>query len=194
MNPSVATNNFLTRVGHRIRRLRKINEMTVQELADLSSVSRRLMTQIELGQANPSLTTVDRIARALGSDFAALSVDIAGVAEIVRVNPPGSESLIWSGAAGSRAWLLVATEARGGAELWRWVLSPGDVYTASPDPDGSEELFEVHSGTLTITTIEASDAHIISGGSARLKSDRQYAYENRCTEPVSFTRIVVTVR
>ena len=186
-----ATDDFLARVGQRIRHLRKLSGMTVQELADLSSVSRRLLTQVELGQANPSLVTVDRIARVLGTDFAGLSTDLARDADIVSVHPPGSESLIWSSAAGSRAWLLVATETRGGAELWRWMLTPGDVYPASPDPAGSEELFQVHSGTLTITTVDAPDATVIAGGSARLKSDRKYAYENRGAEEVTFTRVVV---
>jgi proteic killer suppression protein len=37
--------------------------LTVQELADAAGLSRRMLTQIELGQANPSLVTLDRVAR-----------------------------------------------------------------------------------------------------------------------------------
>ena len=184
-----ATADFLTRIGRGIRRLRKANGMTVQELAERASISRRLLTQVELGQANPSLVAVDRIARMLGTDFAGLTTDLRPVSDAVSVFPPGAGSLVWSSAAGSRAWLLAATESQGGAELWRWMLAAGDAYLASPDPAGSEELFEVHSGTLTITTGDGPDATVVTGATARLKSDRQYSYENRGVSPAEFTRV-----
>ena len=57
--------DFLLQVGARIRELRTSRSLTVQQLADDAGISRRLLTQIELGQANPSLVTVTRIARRL---------------------------------------------------------------------------------------------------------------------------------
>ena len=69
---------FLTEVGSRIRALRAERSMTVQQLADRSQISRRLLTQIELGQANPSLVTITRIARQLGVDFTDLLGRSAG--------------------------------------------------------------------------------------------------------------------
>ncbi|MFC7741281.1 helix-turn-helix domain-containing protein [Nocardiopsis composta] len=68
---------FVTRIGGRIRALRKQRGWSVQRLAEAGTVSRRMLTQIELGQANPSLATVDRVARALDTDFAALALPSA---------------------------------------------------------------------------------------------------------------------
>lgn len=179
---------FLTHLGDEVRRRRKEAGLTVQELADAAELSRRMLTQIELGQANPSLVTVDRVARALGTDFASLTRDAR--LEPLAVHAPGSAAGVWSSAAGSSAALQVATQQQPPAELWDWTLQPGDRYVAQPDPAGSEELFLVLAGTLTIDVDGLEPVTIATGGSARLASDRHYAYVNRGKKPTRFVRVV----
>jgi transcriptional regulator with XRE-family HTH domain len=179
---------FLTHLGEQVRRRRKQSGLTVQELADAADLSRRMLTQIELGQANPSLVTVDRVARALDTDFASLTREER--AEPVSVHAPGSAAGVWSSASGSAATLQVATHQHPPAELWDWTLQPGDRYVAQPDPVGSEELFLVLAGTLTIELGDLDPVTIRTGGSARLASDRHYAYVNNGSRPVRFVRVV----
>ena len=45
----------VAQLGDRIRAARQQQELSVGALAELSEVSRRMLTQIELGQANPSV-------------------------------------------------------------------------------------------------------------------------------------------
>ena len=107
----------------------------MQQLADRAQISRRLLTQIELGQANPSLVTVTRIARQLGIDF----TDLLGAppAETpIEMNGPDEHVLVWSSEAGSTAHLLAATAGSRSADLWRWRLVPGDTYRGHADPRG----------------------------------------------------------
>lgn len=179
---------FLTHLGEEVRRRRKEAGLTVQELADTADLSRRMLTQIELGQANPSLVTVDRIARALGTDFASVTRDPRP--EPIAVHAPGSAAGVWSSALGSSASLQVATQQQPSAELWDWTLQPGDRYVAQPDPAGSEELFLVLAGTLTIEIDGREPVTIGTGGSARLASDRNYAYANLGRRALRFVRIV----
>jgi transcriptional regulator with XRE-family HTH domain len=184
----MADASFVAHLGEQVRARRRDAGMTVQQLADASGVSRRMLTQIELGQANPSLVTVDKVARALATDFASLARETQ--AEPLVVNAPGGAAGIWSSAAGSRAALQVATTQRPAAELWDWTLQPHDHYDAEPDPPGSEELFLVLSGTLTITAEGLAPVRLGPGTSARLASDRRYTYENRTGRPVRFVRVV----
>ena len=186
---AVPTAPFLAALGSRVRARRQAQGLTVVRLAELSGVSRRMLTAIELGQANPSLVTVDKVARALDTDFAGVVLADKD-ADVVTVRPADSATLMWSSEAGSRAWLHVATRDRGGPELWTWTLVPGDRYTADPDPDGSEELFLVQSGTLVVVAEDAGPTSIPAAASARLSSDRQYAYVNEGPEPVEFVRVV----
>jgi transcriptional regulator with XRE-family HTH domain len=175
-----STTEFVTRIGGRIRTLRKQRGWSVQELADAGSVSRRMLTDIELGQANPSLATVDRIAHALDTDFAALALD----SNEGRVEG----TLVWQGPDGSRGLLLGATrEPR--AELWRWTLAPGARYDAEPDRNGAQEIHHVISGTLTLALPEGHQM-LAAGQSAVIASDQEYAYLNEGTEPVVFMRVV----
>ena len=181
------TADFIARLGDQLRVRRKTAGLTVQQLADRSDVSRRMLTSIELGQANPSLVTVDKVARALDTDLAGLALPDEEP-EVLTVRPAGSATVMWSGRPDSEALLHVAT--RGGPELWSWTLAPGDRYQAQPDPAGSEELFLVQSGTLTVSAEGAASTVVPAGAAARLASDRDYSYANDGDEPVRFVRVV----
>lgn len=181
------TGEFLARVGARIRAVRTERSLTVQQLADRAGISRRLLTQIELGQANPSLVTVTRIARQLGTEFTSL-LETGPAESPAEVHPAGTHLLVWSSTGGSTAHLLEATRTRS-ADLWLWQLVPGDTYHGQADPARSQELFYVLSGALTLV---AGDQRVVipAGASGRLRSDRPYAYTNEGPSPVRFVRTV----
>ncbi|MGX1977063.1 helix-turn-helix domain-containing protein [Streptomyces kronopolitis] len=180
---SNATQQFVTRIGERIRALRKQRGWTVQQLSEAGKVSRRMLTDIELGQANPSLATVDRVARALDTDFAALALP--------ERDPAGADvegTLVWQTPDGSQALLLGATQ-NPRAELWRWTLAPGGRYAAEPDRPGAQEIHHVLAGRLTLALQDGP--HVLDPGqSAVLPSDQEYAYRNEGADPVVFMRVV----
>ena len=182
------TPEFVARVGAEVRRRRKERGLTGQELAEVCGVSRRMLTLIEQGRANPSLVTIDKIARGLGTDFATLAG--GSRSEPVTVHRPGHAAGVWSSPVGSRASLQVATRMQPAAELWEWVLQPGDRYDALPDAPGSEELFLVLAGSLLLEVQGLDPQPVPSGGSARLASDRVYSYVNPGPEVCRFVRVV----
>ncbi|WP_031227089.1 helix-turn-helix domain-containing protein [Streptomyces roseochromogenus] len=180
---SSAAQEFVTRIGGRIRALRKQRGWSVQRLAEAGGLSRRMLTDIELGQANPSLATVDRVARALDTDFAALALPERDAAD-----EQVEGTLVWQASDGSQALLLGATR-EPAAELWRWTLAPGGRYDAEPDRPGAQEIHHVLSGRLTLA-LESGPQVVAPGRSAVIASDQQYAYRNDGTEPVVFMRVV----
>ncbi|MEU8973321.1 XRE family transcriptional regulator [Streptomyces monashensis] len=181
---------FVTRIGGRIRTLRKQRGWSVQRLAEAGGLSRRMLTDIELGQANPSLATVDRVARALDTDFAVLALPERGAPNEAheRVEGTAEGTLVWQAPDGSRALLLGATEDPR-AELWRWTLAPGGRYDAEPDRPGAQEIHHVLSGRLTLT-LPAGPRVLSPGQSAVIATDQEYAYTNDGTEPAVFVRVV----
>ncbi|MBA4607364.1 helix-turn-helix transcriptional regulator [Aeromicrobium sp. Marseille-Q0843] len=180
---------FLVLVGRRIREARNELRLTMQQLADQSGISRRLLTQIEHGQANPSLVAITRIARQLGTDFTTLLAPDDSAAALESVSA-ADHVLVWSTSGGSSAHLLVASSGSRTADLWSWTLQPGDSYIGRADPDGSQELFHVLEGELTIGV--DGDRHALAAGtSCRLLSDRPYEYANDSSEPTRFIRTVV---
>ncbi len=179
--------DFLSQIGANIRTLRTKQSLTVQQLADRAQISRRLLTQIELGQANPSLVAVTRIARKLGTDFTNL-LDKPPAETPIEVHSSRDHLLVWSSEAGSTAHLLEATDARS-ADLWLWRLVPGDTYRGEADPARSQELFYVLEGSLTLTA-DNQEVVVTAEASSRLRSDRIYTYRNASEEPVRFIRTV----
>lgn len=56
-------------LGANIRKIRKSRNMTQEQLAEKADISVPYMTQIELGQKQPTLETVESIAQALNVPF-----------------------------------------------------------------------------------------------------------------------------
>ena len=181
--------DFLTHVGTRIRELRMAKSLTVQELADRAQISRRLLTQIEHGQANPSLVAVTRIARQLGTETTTLLSEESAETDPIMVFDGDQQTLVWSSELGSTAHLLVSTSETRAADLWLWRLRPSDSYRGRPDPARSQELFYVLDGCLTLHADQLAIS-IPAGSSSRLRSDRDYAYANDGTETAVFVRTV----
>jgi transcriptional regulator with XRE-family HTH domain len=159
-----------------------------QQLADRSQISRRLLTQIELGQANPGLVAVTRIARQLGTDLTNL-LDKSPAETPIEVHAAGDHLLVWSTSAGSTAHLLVTTSESRSAHLWLWRLVPGDAYRGQADPARSQELFYILDGSLTLKA-DDQEVTVPAGASCRLRSDRVYSYRNAGRKPVRFLRTV----
>ena len=63
MTQAVAVNEV---IGQRVRQHRTARGWTLDELADRSGVSRRMVITIEHGEGNPSIATLLRISGALG--------------------------------------------------------------------------------------------------------------------------------
>lgn len=185
-----ATAEFVTTVGQQIRRRRQEKGWSVQQLSDRSGVSRRMLTQIELGQANPSLVTVDQIAHALDTDFVTLALPPAGPVRELAGERGGAALRVWTSARGSEGLLLIATNRAPRTELWHWRLAPGDSYQAEPDAAGAEELHHVHAGELVITT-SGSTLRMRAGEASRIRSDQHYTYRNDGDTWTEFTRVVI---
>ena len=55
------------RIGERIRAARHARGLTLVQLAEMCSLSHPFLSQLERGQARPSMASLERIARALGT-------------------------------------------------------------------------------------------------------------------------------
>ena len=178
----------LATTAHNLRRWRRGRGLTLQELADQSGVSKRMIAMIEKAETNPSIMTIARLATALRLSFG----DLIGVVPQgpVEVRSPGDFVTAWQGEEGSVARLLLTSTPPDPVELWEWRLLPGGSYQALADPAGTEELIWVLEGTLRLD-VEGT-AHVIPAGSAvRLQSDRLYSYHAELDVPTRFVRVVV---
>lgn len=147
-----------------------------------------MITMLEAGETNASLGTLDKLARALGCEFASL-VATHRTAPLVPEHAEAQEA-VWEDGQGSSARLLVARPVVATTELWLWDLVPGAHYEGEADPQGSEEILLVRAGQLVVAT-RGQEFPLGPGQYLRLPSDAPYAYRNPGSRPVQFLRVIL---
>lgn len=176
---------MLVHVAGNVRRLRQAAGLSQQALADAAQTSRRMLVNIEKGDVNVSLNTLDRIAEALGVLFYAL-VQPPEAKDSARIN-----EVAWAGLQpDSHATLLASKPARSEVELWAWSLAPGEHYDSPADPIGWQQMIAVTRGVLTLTM--AAHTHEIGAGDFIVfASDQPHSYANTTPERLTFLRNVI---
>src|SRR5207344_3673358 len=91
-------------IGDRVRQGRAGRGWTLNQLAERSGVSRRMLVSIEQGSANPSIATLLLISDALGIGLPAL-VDMDRSPGL-RVTRAGGAPVLWRGKPGGQGPLL----------------------------------------------------------------------------------------
>jgi transcriptional regulator with XRE-family HTH domain len=177
--------DVLAHVGENLRRLRRRAGLSQAALAENSGISRRMIVSLEGGETNISLSSLDRIAEALGTNFVELVSDPAAHSRRI-------DALAWRGERPeSEATLLGSVPARAEAQLWSWVLGPGDTYQAEPDPVGWHEMIAVTEGRIRID-LQEGPVTVAAGGFAIYASAQTYAYVNVHPGVSRFLRTVVS--
>lgn len=182
---SVSETRVSRSLAEAVRRLRAARSWTLDDLAARSGVSRRLVVQIEQGQANPSIGTLLRLADALEVTLTDLVSDQETT--LVGVRAPSEATELWQGPSGGRALLEVS---RGPLELWSWTLEPGESHVSDAHHPGALELVKVRRGTLLLE-VDDESVRVKAGHSAWFDAARQHAYRNSTATPVSFTLVVL---
>jgi transcriptional regulator with XRE-family HTH domain len=183
---SANQDQIAAQIAARVRAERAQRRWTLDGLAARSGVSRRLIVQIEQGDANPSVATLLKLAAALGITLTELLSSQPQDRPVVVMSEQDAMTL-WSTPAGSAARLLVS---HGPLELWTWTLQPGDRRTSHPHRPGALELLTVQTGTIRL---EVSDHHveIPAGDSAWFDATHQHAYDNPGATAATFTLVVL---
>ena len=170
-------------IGTRVRQERKAKRWTLDQLADVSGVSRRMLISIEQGVANPSIGILLKISDALGVGLAAL-VDQPRQASF-EVTRSGTGPVLWSGEAGGRAVLVASTAPPQVVELWDWTLGPGERYGHDGHVVGTRELLHVLEGEVAVEIADVTVA-LQHGDAVSFASDVPHAYGNTGSVPARF--------
>jgi transcriptional regulator with XRE-family HTH domain len=174
-------------IGAKVRAERQSREWTLDQLAEHSGVSRRMLINVEQGTANPSVTTLLRLSDALGIGLQALvTVPQNKPVKIIRA---GEGAALWTGENGGRGVLLAGTTPPDILELWDWTLAPGDRHDSEAHVRGTKEILQVRQGSVTVTVgdqvevLEVDDA-------ISFASDVPHSYANEGADPAGFSLTV----
>ena len=162
-------------IGGRVRQGRGSRGWTLDQLAERSGVSRRMLVSIEQGSANPSIATLLLISDALGIGLPAL-VDMDAPPGL-RVTRAGTAPVLWRGELGGQAVLVAGTEPPDVTELWDWTLGPGESHSSPAHAAGTRELLLVLDGQVELRVGQHAEV-LATGDSASFAGDLPHGYVN----------------
>jgi transcriptional regulator with XRE-family HTH domain len=162
-------------IGGRVRQGRASRGWTLDQLAERSGVSRRMLVSIEQGSANPSIATLLLISDALGIGLPAL-VEMDNPPGL-RVTRAGTAAVLWRGKLGGQAVLVAGTEPPDVTELWDWTLGPGESHSSPAHAAGTRELLLVLDGQVEVRVGPHAEV-LATGDSASFAGDLPHGYAN----------------
>ena len=164
--------------GKTIARLRQAGSLSLGELSEQSGVAKSMISQIEKNESNPTLATITRLSRALGT-----SVDImlsgasapksALVEHAARKDTPVLHSK--DGLCSLR--ILGSLNTIEYVQWYDFTAKAGGRLESSAHPDGSVENLSVTTGTLRVTVGDESWT-VSAGETLRYRGDLDHMIEN----------------
>lgn len=181
MNDSASAREGAVDVGsqglaNRVIELRKKRNLTLEQLAAASGVSRSMLSQIERGRANPTLAVTLRIAQAFGLNIGEL-VDQPWAASRIEVVRSDDASQLFRDDQECRIRTLSPLHLEKNVEFYEVRLAPRASLHSAPHFEGTRELLTVTQGRARI---EAGDNRCAlgPGDCAHYHADLEHTIEN----------------
>ena len=163
-------------LGHNMRRLRTRQGHSLERLAKLSGVSRAMLGQIENGKSVPTISTLWRIATALGVPFAQL-LAAEKVQHMAVLRAKDAKVLASSGGHFTSRALFPFEDERH-VEFYELRLVPHHREDASAHQAGTRENLLIAQGVVEITVGDDPPCVLEAGDAILFEADLPHAYRN----------------
>ncbi|HEV3032105.1 MAG TPA: XRE family transcriptional regulator [Polyangia bacterium] len=162
------------RVGDNLRRRRKARNLSLDELAVASGVSRAALSQIETSKGNPTVGVLWKIAVGLGIPFAELIGETRGAVGVLR----RVETQVLRSADGKmESRPLTPAGAAPWAEVYELRLAARATHASEAHAPGTRELVIVLAGQLKLR-VDGEVYELGPGDSVSFSADKAHLYEN----------------
>jgi transcriptional regulator with XRE-family HTH domain len=175
------------RVGDNLRRRRKARNLSLDELAVASGVSRAALSQIETSKGNPTVGVLWKIAVGLGIPFAELIGETRGAVGVLRRD----ESQVLRSADGKmESRPLTPAGAAPWAEVYELRLQARAVHASEPHAPGTREILVVLTGQLRLR-VEGEVYELTAGDSVSFSADKPHVYENPAGTEARYHNVIL---
>ena len=165
--------DILSRLPARLKQARREKGLSLEAVANLSGVSRSMVSQIERGESSPTIATLWNLTRALQVDFAGL-LETDTAAQRIDVLRAGEVPQIDNMGEGCRIRILSPPEEAGQHEVYDIRFASGGKLVSQPHQRGAEEALTVLDGRVQVTSGAATET-LREGDTARYAADMPHA-------------------
>jgi transcriptional regulator with XRE-family HTH domain len=179
------------RVADSLRVLRKDRQMSLDQLASASGVSRAALSQIEGARTNPTLSVLWKIAVGLGVPFhKLLAAESSNKPQVLRA---GDAPPMRNKDGRMQSSLLSPAGANQALDVYDLKFLPKGLHRSEPHAAGTTETLIVLTGALRVVVGDESH-ELAPGDSIFFHADVLHHYENRssretrCIDIISYAR------
>jgi len=172
---STLENEIAQRTGRAVKDRREAAGFSLRDLAARSGISASMISEIERGTKSPTVTSLVRLAQALGISAAALIDGGAGPAPRILVLRRGEGA----GGEDPAPWENLGPATPGSRiDFVRYQIPPATVLgPSSPHASGTIEHMHVAAGSVRVTVGDET-AELTAGDSCSCRTDAPHGVEN----------------
>lgn len=179
------------RVADNLRTLRKQRELSLDDLAARSGVSRATLSQVETSKTNPTIAILWKIAAGLGVPFASLLGEER--VERMRVLRRADTQVLRSADGRLESRPLTPAGASPMVECYELRLAPRGLSPSDAHARGTCESLTVLTGTLKLHVGEQA-CELAAGDSVFFEADVPHTYENPGRVEARYLNVIIYSR
>lgn len=162
------------KVGKQLKRIRQERGLTLDDVANLTEVSKPMLGQIERGQSSPTITTLWKIATGLKVPLSCFLQEKKTKYSIADLS--GQDAVSAENGA-MRAYTLFSYDLVRSFEAFYIEFDPGCIHTSDKHNDNVEETIFVISGRLDMV-INGEKVTLSEKQAIRFSADVTHSYQN----------------
>lgn len=172
--------NIQNSLAENLKELRAKKHLTLDEASRLTGVSRSMLSSIEKGGVNPTISVLWKIANGYKVKFTSIIEDQSGTYRVIR----GSDvQPLTEGDGRYVNYPIFPFEEDRLFETYRIRIDRGGRLDAQPHMPGTEEYITVFSGNVRITA-GGESSELAEGDSIHFQADVPHSYENTGSKTV----------
>ncbi|NMS90141.1 helix-turn-helix domain-containing protein [Clostridioides difficile] len=161
-------------ISENLKKIRKEKHLSLDKIAQLSGVSKSMLSQIEKCEVNPTISTLKKITNGLKISFTSLMERQESDIELVKksdvdhfIEDDGKYV----------SYPIFPFDSKRRFEIFMIEIEEGGNLDSNAELPGTQEFITVFSGEVTIK-INGEDYTVCSGNSIRFKADVSHIYRN----------------
>ncbi|NKF05621.1 helix-turn-helix domain-containing protein [Clostridium gasigenes] len=161
-------------IGNKLKSIRNERNLSLDEVAKLTGVSKAMLGQIERAQSNPTVSTLWKISTGLKVSFSFFVDENQDDLKVIYqndINPIIEENNKM------KLYPIFPFDSNKGFEIFTIELGPGCNHISTPHNDGVEEYIIVTEGEIEIT-INDKKFILQKGNSIRFMANKPHSYKN----------------
>ena len=174
-------NQFDMKIGERLKQIRISRSLSLDDTAELTSVSKPMLGQIERGQSIPTITTLWKIANGLKVPLSSFLADTQTEYTIADIS--NSTTIVEENGT-MKAYTLFPYDPIRSVETFMIEFESGCCHSSEKHNDGVEEYILIVEGNLQMT-LNGKTVMISQGQALRFRADIPHIYHNisdkKCT-------------